>query len=504
MITILKILFSPLTLSGRLLKHILLSPWGLVVPMTLLIALIAAPLIRKAPEQHALRFAEQMETCADAELPRFLDVLVRMGDPGVTGLVKGLTSKREPVFTASLKVLQREFDRWTQSVQREHHYRVFSQALLNSCHQFSPTAQSEAMRFVERMMQIRPAASSSPESSANRQKTIAQCEKLLLQLESERRRLIEQGQQGGYDLQAYHTKNSSPTLHANFAPTSNTLASMNQRTSQPVLLASNGQPFVPASARNGSGGGSETHFADAGMSASPLSDPRADRLVAYYQSQENQSAANAGNARFGGGQETSLVASFSPPSAAPQSFPAEVGNMFAKQYPGENSQPAAPNIADDYHIQKRNESGGTFDSDNFISPELRTTPLDRVPQLPTDQLMQLMHHSNPAYIESARRTLMGREGFQEIHMKLAWRLYHPSPAVRREIMDMLPGTPNVQPAVWMTVLLNDPNNDVRFRTASFLATSNDPTLRRLLIERGKRDNDARIINLAERLNAVQR
>ena len=98
---------------------------------------------------------------------------------------------------------------------------------------------------------------------------------------------------------------------------------------------------------------------------------------------------------------------------------------------------------------------------------------------------------------------MSRDGFQEVHMKLAWRLFHPVSVVRQEIIDILPSVPNVQPTVWMTVLLSDPSNDVRYRTASFLATAGDPALRRLLIDRGKRDSDARIVQLADRLNESQ-
>ena len=88
-------------------------------------------------------------------------------------------------------------------------------------------------------------------------------------------------------------------------------------------------------------------------------------------------------------------------------------------------------------------------------------------------------------------------------MKLAWRLYHPVPAVRQEIVAMLPHTPNIHPADWLKVLLVDPSNDVRYQTASFLATTNDRTLQRLLIDRGKQDTDARIVNLADRLNDSQ-
>jgi hypothetical protein len=194
------------------------------------------------------------------------------------------------------------------------------------------------------------------------------------------------------------------------------------------------------------------------------------------------------------------MASFSSPSP----FAAEIAQKFAQGITADDVVPTrTSDISEEYRNGKMSESGGTFNSDSFLTPELQNIPLDRVPQLPTSQLMRLLHHPESAYSESARLTLIGREGFQEAHMKLAWRLYHPVPAVRQEIVAMLPNTSNVQSSVWLKVLLNDPSNDVRYRTASFLATTNDPTLRKLLIDRGKRDTDVRIVNLADRLNDSQ-
>jgi hypothetical protein len=365
------------------------------------------------------------------------------------------------------------------------------------------------MRFVDQIMQIRPSVNDSPESTANRQKTIAHCERLLSQLESLRRRRIEQGQQGGYDQLVHRASDLTgtpgkmpPTLHANFAPKNTTIASMEQRTQQPVLFASNGQPFLPTAARSGN----EMQLADARSGFNTFSVERAERLVAYQRSQENQPPPSSGNPRLPDYGTTPLLASSSfPTSAVPPSYAADVESKFAQQFlPDDIDNSAFPDISEEYRNKKLFESGGTFESDTFISPDLLNTPLDRVPNLPQTQLMQLLHHPEPAYNESARRTLTTQYGFQEVHMKLAWRLYHPIPVVRQEIMDMLPSTPNIQPSVWMKVLLDDPNNDVRYRTASFLATTSDPALRRLLIDRGKRDNDPRIVNLADRLNAVQR
>jgi hypothetical protein len=469
------ILFAPLSFAWQLLHQFLLSPWGLVVPMTLLIALLALPYVHKSPTHLALFYAEQLETCDEEELPRLIAVLLRMEDAGVTGLVKGLTSQRESVFTACRNILQSEFDRWKESPQREHHYRVFSEALLNMSDQFSHAGQAEAIRFVDQIMQIR-ATAPSPESIASRQKTIDHCGQLLSQLESQRRRRIE-------------------PLDKEFAPPADNIASLNRRTNQQVLLASSGQPFAPASAR----GGNETHLAQSGRagataSFNSFSDSRTERLAAYQRTQQN-------NDRTANERETPMLAGFS----APPSVSADIENKFAQLFSAQESETfPVPNIADEYRNKIISESDRPFGSDTFLSPELQSTPLDRVPQLPTTKLMQLLHHPEPAYVESAQRTLASRDGFQEPHLKLAWRLYHPIPAVRQEIMDMLPNTQNVQASVWLTVLLNDPNNDVRYRTASFLATANDPALQRLLIDRGKRDSDARIVNLAERLNDARR
>ena len=472
-------MFTPLSILWQLLNQFLLSPWGLIVPMTLLLALVVVQQLQKTPAHIARFYAEQLETASESELFQLLDALVRMGDAGVPGLVQGLASKRESVFTASRKVLQGEFDRWQESERREHHFRVFSEAILHVCNQFSPPAQAEAMQFVDQMMQIRSATVVSSESTADRQAMMAHCERILLQLESVRRRRIDPHDSG-------------------FKPQSDKIASLNQRTNQSVILASNGQPFVPTSAQQDRG--NETRLADTG-SFNPFSATRADRLAAYQRSLQNHPAGNRDNPSLSGNGESSGITGFS----SPPSLPADIETRVARNLmTNDIVQSVTTDIAEEYRNRMQSESGGTFSSDNFLTPELLNTSLDRVSNLPTSQLMQLLHHPEPAHGDSARRTLMLRDGFQESHLRLAWRLYHPIPAVRQEIVAMLPHTSNVQPSVWLTVLLDDPNNDVRFRTASFLATTGDPALQRLLIDRGRRDGDPRITRLANRLDETQR
>ena len=480
------LLFTPLYLGWQLLNQFLLSPWGLVVPMTLLITIVGIQQFQKTPAGLAQFYAEQLETCDETELPRLLKKLVQMGDAGVPGLVQGLNSSRESVFTACRDVLQHEFDHWQESPHREHHFLVLSEAILETSGQFSPVAQAESMRFVDQLMQIRPAADFSPESSANRQRMIACCEKILSQLESVRRKRLE------------------PADSA-FAPQIDTVASLDQRTQQSVLLAANGQPFVPtgrlAPAAHAPGTHASDELATAAHDANSFAVSRADRLLAYQKAQQNRPIEEQGNPRLPDDRDLSGIASFS----SPFGVVAEMEQKFAQNIPTDDWEPPQSlAIAAEYSNQKISEPEETFNADSFLTSELRNTPLERIPNLPTEQLMQLMHHPEPAHVESARKTLISREGFQESHMKLAWRLYHPIPAVRQEIVAMLPNTTNVQPSVWLTVLLNDPSSDVRYRAASFLATTNDPALQRLLVERGKRDSDARIVNLAERLNDSQR
>ncbi|MCL2005627.1 MAG: HEAT repeat domain-containing protein [Planctomycetaceae bacterium] len=465
------ILVGPFAIAGKLLNQFLLSPWGLVVPMTLLLALVAVQQVQKSPDRLARFYAQKLETCDASELPQIIHILLQMGDAGVPGLVKGLASKREDVFSDCLRVLQHQFDHWQESENREHHFRIFAEALLKSCHRFSHVGQTETMQFVDRMMQIREIASASEASAADRHEVIVYCGQIMDKLESIRQR-----------------RNDSAS--DNFSPQTASIAALNQRTERPVLLASNGQPFVPTSARQE--GHNEALLANA-PSVNPFTVTRSDRLLAYQRAQQNHQESSASSVARNAAGDFGWGANAVPPSA----FTAEIEQKFAQNFSENHTQ--TPDISQEYRHQLLSDLGGAFGLDDFLTAELRDLPRERIAHLSAVQLMRLLHHPEPGYVEEARRILVSRDGFQEPHLRLAWRLYHPVPAVRQEIVAMLPQTQNVQPAVWLTVLLNDPDNEVRYRTASFLATTGDPALRQLLIERGKRDSDVRIVNLAHRL-----
>ncbi len=139
----------------------------------------------------------------------------------------------------------------------------------------------------------------------------------------------------------------------------------------------------------------------------------------------------------------------------------------------------------------------------FLSEELAQTAISSYDRLTSSQLMRLLHHHDISHVNAARRVLASRDGFSESHLQLAYRLYHPDHERRRELVTRLSETPGTRNAAWLRELLNDPDNNVRYQAASFLATSQDLNLRLLLIEKGQHDRDARIVQLAERLRTIQ-
>jgi hypothetical protein len=432
------------------LRSFVLSPWGLVAPITFIVLIFALEYVKQTPQQLADYYAVQFADCDDSDIPNLMNVMLKLGDAGIDGLVQGLTSDREAVFNACRHVLQDQFEQHGD----EHFCALLSAALLKHCDYFQPVAKYEAVRLTEQILARR----TSP-NKAVLTETTSNCEKLLIQLNNSRRKMIDPNR---------------PETAAQSA----TVASVNRRTVQPELVAANGKKFIPANIRRESAG-------DVVASVDRLSVPRAERIATFQRSGAVQNEV----------QSTEYDLQLAQVIPAVAETGAKIGSRYQAAAEITNINPM-PDIGGDYRNEKKINASGT---DGLVPVELQHTPLGKVPDLQPAQLMMLLHHPDPNYISAAKNTLTHRDGFQETHLKLAWRLYHPSPVVRREIIEMLPHTANVQPDAWMSVLLNDPNNDVRYQAASFLATSTEPALQKLLLEHAKRDTDSRIINLADRL-----
>lgn len=519
-------LFFPFELLGQVLvssvrflwtfsNKFLLSPWGLLVPVTFLVLLFLVTQLAKTPQELSAIYVEDLECCNDEKIPILVDALIHLEEAGLPGLVAGLNSDREVVFLACREALQNEMKRWEESddIQRRFkRYRILSEAILEQSIHFKPTARMVATRLTEQLLrqlsrklpvEIRNSKQLNARISSESSKTNNNCEQIMLVMETARKRLIDPNA-GGNEV------------------TSDSLAMQHRRRADSILMASNGKPFK---------GHLEEDFVD-DRAVDSLALPRAERLMAYHQStlyeRQNRIPYRSPGMDVPSPElpskmthEISMIASMSPINAMIGPVTADRTEKIASQYQGHSQAKILPfdnaplDISSNYLSRMQGESVRSnsnsyeIETDSsveniFLTEELKKVSPDRIPFLTSSRLMRLLQHPDPKRISEARKTLIARDGFRDVHLKLAYRLYHSSPSVREGIIDLLPNTTGIRPNVWLTELLDDPNSNVRYRAASFLATSNDPTMQRLLIEKGKRDSDQRIIDLVEQLQEKQR
>ncbi|HBT77927.1 MAG TPA: hypothetical protein DEB39_13615 [Planctomycetaceae bacterium] len=142
-------------------------------------------------------------------------------------------------------------------------------------------------------------------------------------------------------------------------------------------------------------------------------------------------------------------------------------------------------------------------------PAVESTPLGKValeslPSLSSPDLMRLMHHPDERYASTATAVLVHRDGFVDSHLRIAVKLYDPNVEIRKELPKILAETRAEKVADWVKVLLDDPSPEVRFATLSAFSTSRDRELLRLILERGKRDSDRRVLHLANQIDSMQK
>lgn len=550
---IFKLLTFPFELLGRLiattavrtwefLGKFLLSPWGLIVPITLLVAIFLATQLDRFSEELAASYRSELEVCEESDISRLLEAIIGLDEKGISTLADALGSAREATFAACAEAIQNELQRWKtlSPAQRDRRYQLLSKALLDRAALFPPESQLSVIRLARQM--LRDVVHEDQTASGSRsfmsgelsdsQQTIQNCERILSTIEAA-------------------TKRSLNPNSPNHAPENSGLTRYHRRSFDPVLMAVSGAHYEAADSQTGLDGipsvsnfDRKTEELAGHFRTNSLSSPRAEQLYAYHQSPlyreqletpyrpagtenplENRVKPNA--------PATDLVATM---SSVGKSFGTENTNThlslsttpsvaspdrkFADQYEQEEkdlSELPEGGIARNYlerlpNKRPTDDNGETFLADvetpdafdDFLTEELQRIRPDRIPSLSSAQLMRLLQHPEDRVVTEARKVLIGRDGFQEIHLKLAYRLYHPLPSVREEIVAMLPYTTGVKSEVWLDVLLDDPNADVRYRAASFSATSGDPTMQRKVIEKGRRDSDARIVSLAQQLAEKQR
>ena len=488
--------------SWQLLTKTLRSPWGLLVPCTLIALVLISFHLTRNPTELAESYVKSLETCDETEIPILLEALVQLGEPGIPGLVRSLRQPREAVFSAAQQKLNDELDRWESldDSARLRRYRIFSQALLEQVRTLDEEGQNAAIRFSRRMLRnlvIAKDAVGNPEVTP----VSRNCERLLTAIETRRKKTL------------------APNGPQNKADTE-TVARFENRAFDPTLMASMGRPFQRMDAAETVDDIDDRH--------NEFFAPRAEKLYAYHDSEQFQKQLGTPYRRPGsvslplqrveterGLHDDEMIASMTPVRRNPE--PVEIpaaGTLTDSEFPAIFESETQGKIARNYLEKNADQEAKkksrfpvdsvVSDADFFLPRELREISLERIPDLSSARLMRLLQHSDERYVSEARKTLIARDGFRDTHLKLAFRLFHPAPSVREEIVAMIPNTTGVQPQVWLSVLLEDPNSDVRYRAASFLATAGDLSMQKILIDRGKRDPDSRIVNLAEQLQEQQR
>lgn len=494
---------------GRFFWHLatkfLLSPWGLLVPVTILIALFLVLQIDHAPHELADRYAKEFMTCTEEEIPDLIAAALHLDETGIPSLVAGLHSDREAVFLACRDAIQQELKRWADlddPRKQSRYYRVLASALSEQVDRFQPQAQLVAYGFVRQILRQMPKKTSGTDSgkwhdSTESHQTIQSCERVLLVAENVRRKVIAPDE----------SQDSS---------SGQTMARFHKRSFHPILMASNGKPFHEEKDLLHSNRTMEyTELSQADM----LAAPRAERLLAFHQSPQYQVQADLSKHRpetqSPGPQKsepldenTSAIVSALPRTGVSPSHAAtreKVAGRYAPENDAALDLPGADGIAQNYIAENRRpkRSNSGTDAYDFLTEDLRRISPDTIARLSSSRLMRLLQHPDEQIVAEARKTLVARDGYREVHLKLAFRLYHPRPSVREGIFAMLSSTQGIQPNAWLTELLNDPNSEIRYRAASTLATSSDPAVLRRVIESGKQDPDARIVDLADRLSRRQ-
>ncbi len=101
----------------------------------------------------------------------------------------------------------------------------------------------------------------------------------------------------------------------------------------------------------------------------------------------------------------------------------------------------------------------------FLTERLQRVATIDLPKLPTQDLMRLLNHDDLEISRQAEALLIKRDGFQEEHIRLAAKLYHPDSNVRKSLLTQLADDEQLETYSWLAELLKDPDQNVRLATA---------------------------------------
>jgi len=507
---ILRRFFVEKLLANRLnMRQIFRPRLMILVTMIALSITLLLYFIEQATPSVARQFASRLETASEQEVQEIVEQLGRLGPAGIAELAQGLSSTRRVVVLGTKNVLDQEFQKWTQQEIRKsvrsHH--LLAKSLAENLERFGPTSRLIAASFAQRILRTLLAVPSH-DRIAKRFETIQFCEEILQKTEGER-------SVAGYPqrLNEMHTIARSGEPQRLYPP---------DPFDEQLILAANERhrSIMPDRFRHGTSerNNGETEFYD------PYSSHHADLLYAVYQSRLNSAREQSPPQQI----ESTLQ-----PHQVEESVVARVSGLERLAYRNvqgyrlllgnsetvQKSQ-VAERIASQFSLDQENGEDERLPHlsalpkelyDRETTPkvaventELGKTPMEEIFHLPTSDLIRLLQHPNRSTSAVAEKRLRDRDGFQDEHIALAYRLHHPDTELRKGMIDALVRVPSIHPVPWLMEMLRDGNPEVRLVAVTFVATAKDKSLFQEVLNQARNDDDPRINGLIQKLERIQR
>ncbi|MCL2119288.1 MAG: hypothetical protein FWH27_12760 [Planctomycetaceae bacterium] len=326
----------------------------------------------------------------------------QLDDVGIRLLVRGLASKEEATALASYQTLMQQLSEW--------------QSLPND------RASSRYLIFSKELAEISKTGTLYSRPLARDLAVMVQND--IVNRGFEGQHLVSQNCQKAIDV--WQAGQGDPTAVAQF----------HQRTGLDTTLAGAGEP------RNASTSINVPYL----VAQSPVAESHG-RLTQLADQQGYESGESPGFDNFSGAKNPTAQ------SAKPVTSP-RVG-FYSLHSPA-----PAPQRNDQILIARSQQKASPF-----LTERLQQVAMRDLPKIPTQDLMRLLNHSDRNISQQSEAILIKRDGFQEEHIQLARKLYHPDISERKSLLPLLAGNDQLETSNWLSELLHDPEQEVRWATA---------------------------------------
>ncbi|MDR1384103.1 MAG: HEAT repeat domain-containing protein [Planctomycetaceae bacterium] len=202
------------------------------------------------------------------------------------------------------------------------------------------------------------------------------------------------------------------------------------------------------------------------------------------------------------------------PPKLPQEFPLQKDNLtslprvgfYSLQRPSEFSIREKPQELIARQAPMRSLPQNHSDISPFLDSRLQTAAIQDLPQLPTQDLMRLLNHTDSEISQQSEEILKTRDCFEDEQVRLAAMLYHPNSNIRKSLLPALASDEQLETSNWLIELLKDPDDDVRWTTARVICSqqsfSLDSTSLEHLKEMIQADANTKIAALAQQIESI--